>query len=118
MKSLNTKNALVRLGEDIRTARKKRRIPTAEFAERIGVTEGTLARLEKGDPGVRIGTLAMALLALGELPRLEGLLDPGTDGTGLLLDRSKLPKRIDRKRPARPTTPSGPTPDDDDGEVF
>jgi len=118
MESLNTQKALVRLGEDIRTARKKRRIPMAEFAERIGVTEGTLARLEKGDPGVRIGTLGMALLALGELDRLEGLLDPGADGTGLLLDRSRLPKRIDRKRPTVATSSDERLPDDEDGEVF
>ena len=118
MESLKAQAVLTRLGEDIRTARKKRRIPTKEFADRIGVGEGTLARLEKGDPGVRIGTLAMALLALGELDRLEGLLDPGVDGTGLLLDRSRLPKRIDRKRPRKPAPPDGPLIDDDDGAVF
>ncbi len=117
MESLKTQDVLIRLGEDIRTARKKRRIPTAEFAERIGVREGTLARLEKGDPGVRIGTLAMALLALGELDRLEELLDPGDDGTGLLLDRSRLPKRIDRKRPKKPPSSDIPL-SDDDGMVF
>lgn len=116
MESLKARNAITRLGEDVRTARKKRRIPTKEFAERIGVGEGTLARLEKGDPGVRIGTLAMALLALGEIDRLERLLDPGDDGTGLLLDRSRLPKRIDRKRARMPKTPD--TLKDDDGMVF
>lgn len=116
MESLNVRNAIIRLGGDVRTARKKRRIPTKEFAERIGVGEGTLARLEKGDPGIRIGTLAMALLALGELDRLEGLLDPGDDGTGLLLDRDRLPKRIDRKRAKTPK--SADALDDDDGMVF
>jgi len=117
MQSVRVQNVLVSLGADIRTARKKRRIPTAEFAERIGVSEGTLSRLEKGDPGIRIGSLGMALLTLGELDRLEQLLDPGRDGTGLLLDQSRLPKRIDRKRSLKSTSPDAPLVDDD-GTVF
>jgi len=117
MQSVRLQNVLIRLGADIRTARKKRRIPTAEFAERIGVSEGTLSRLEKGDPGIRIETLGMALLTLGELDRLEQLLDPGGDGTGLLLEQSRLPKRIDRKRSSKSTSPDAPLVDDD-GTVF
>lgn len=79
-------------------ARLKRRISVKGFAERIGVSESTVARLEKGDDGVSIGTLAMACLVLGEIDRISDFLDPGSDDTGLLLDREALPKRIDSKR--------------------
>lgn len=96
--SVSARRALEALGANIKTARLKRRISVKGFAERIGVSESTVARLEKGDDGVSIGTLAMACLVLGEIDRISDFLDAGTDDTGLLLDRESLPKRIDRKR--------------------
>ncbi len=122
--SLNARRALETLGANIRTARLKRRISVKGFAERVGVSESTISRLEKGDDGVSIGTLAMACLVLGEIGRLSDFLDPGSDNTGLLLDRRALPKRIDRKRGARPTgtvkdeTALSDSGDDDEGIGF
>ncbi|MCF6221433.1 MAG: helix-turn-helix domain-containing protein [Robiginitomaculum sp.] len=96
--SINARKALETLGTDLKTARLKRRISIKSFAERIGMSESTVIRLEKGHEGVSIGTLAMACLVLGELDRISNFLDPGSDDTGLLLDRERLPKRISRKR--------------------
>ncbi len=90
----SVQRALRELGRDIRIARKKRRIPVADFAERMGVSAGTLVRLEKGDSGVAVGVVAMALLALGELHRLGSMIDVSTDDTGLMLDLDTLPQRI------------------------
>ncbi len=124
MSSLNARRALEALGVNIKTARLKRRISIKGFAERIGVSESTIIRLEKGDGGVSIGTLAMVCLVLGELDRISAFLDPGSDNTGLLLDREALPKRIDRKRkPGLPPSGKGqenPSPDmdDEDGVGF
>lgn len=101
IRSLKARRALEALGANIKTARLKRRISVREFGERIGVSERTVIRLEKGDDGVSIGALAMACLALGEIDRISNFLDPGTDDIGLLLDREALPKRIDRKRGGR-----------------
>lgn len=122
--SLNARRALEALGANIKTARLKRRISVQGFAERVGVSESTISRLEKGDDGVSIGTLAMACLVLGEIERISDFLDPGSDDTGLLLDREALPKRIDRKRGSRRaesakgenTLPDGS--DDDEGVGF
>ena len=105
--SPNAHHALRSLGADLRVARLKRRIPMKEFAERVGVSERTVARLEKGDGGVGIGTLAMACMVLGELDRISGFLDAGSDVTGLLMERERLPRRIDTRR--RPEAPSGST---------
>ena len=104
--SLNAQRALATLGANLKTARLKRRIPVKGFAERAGVSESTVIRLEKGDGGVSVGTLAMACLVLGEIDRLADFLDPGTDDTGLLLDRATLPKRIDQKRVGKPAGPA------------
>ena len=95
----SVQRALRALGRDIRVARKKRRMPVADFAARMGVSQGTLARLERGQSGVSLGALAMALLALGELRRLDELLDVSKDDTGLMLDIDSLPQRIRRPRP-------------------
>ena len=71
----------------------------------MGVSPGTVVRLERGEPGVAVGVVAMALLALGELNRLEGLLDVSRDDTGLMLDMDSLPQRIRRRsRPAKERT--------------
>lgn len=96
--SLSARRALEALGANIKTARLKRRISIKGFAGRIGVSESTVIRLEKGHEGVSIGTLAMACLVLGELDRISDFLDAGSDDTGLLLAREMLPKRIDGKR--------------------
>ena len=69
--------ALEALGANIKTARLKRRISVQGFAQRIGVSASTVARLEKGDGGVSIGTLAMACLVLGEIDRICDFLDAG-----------------------------------------
>lgn len=122
MSSFQVQNALRRLGQDIQVARKKRRMSVADFCERIGVTDKTLAKLEKGESGVRIETLAMALMVLGELHRLEELLDPARDATGLVLDHGRLPQRIaSRRKVASPK--EGPSPArsdeiDDEGSAF
>ena len=98
IKSIQARRALESLGRNIRMARLKRRIPVKGLAERAGVSESTIIRLEKGDDGVSVGTVAMCCLALGEIARISDFLDPGSDNTGLLLDRETLPKRIAGKR--------------------
>ena len=90
--------ALKRLGAQLKIARIKRRISVKGFAEHIGASQSTVARLERGDAGVSIGTLAMACLVLGEIDRISEFFDPATDDTGLSLEQAALPKRIRSKR--------------------
>ncbi|MEZ5934835.1 MAG: helix-turn-helix transcriptional regulator [Alphaproteobacteria bacterium] len=123
--SLSARRALEALGANIKTARLKRRISVKGFAERAGVSESTITRLEKGDDGVSIGTLAMACLVLGEIDRVSGFLDPSSDDTGLLLDKETLPKRIDRPRRTKRTVSENkaqfdtpPDGDDEEGVGF
>ena len=134
MSSLQVKSALSQLGRDIQAARKRRRMSVADFCNRIGVSDKTLAKLERGEGGVRLETLAMALLALGMLARLASIADPSSDSTGIGLDREKLPERIrQRGRSASVRTGKGArtTPanlkdaskrstvlDDDEGTAF
>jgi len=117
--SLRARKALKALGANVKTARLKRRISIEGFAERVGVSNRTIMRLEKGGDGVSIGTLAMACLVLGELELISGFLDPGSDSTGLLMERENLPKRIDKPRRGKITDKqsASPPPETDDNGV-
>jgi DNA-binding XRE family transcriptional regulator len=96
------KNAMGKLGSDLRDARLRRRIPVALMASRVFISRTTLVKLEKGDPGVAMGTYAAALWALGMIDRLRELASAGSDEVGLALEGERLPKRI-QIRPMRMT---------------
>ena len=85
--------ALERLGQDIRNARLRRSIAVADLAMRAGTSASSIARLEKGDPGVAIGTLADGLVVLGLVERLADLIDVRKDDLGLALSTERLPQR-------------------------
>jgi len=93
---LPVKRALAKLGDDIRTARLRRRIPTTLMAERMMVTRTTLRKVEKGDAGVSMGIYATALFIVGMTQRLYELADVRDDLVGQQLEEERLPKRIRR----------------------
>ncbi|MBI4603341.1 MAG: helix-turn-helix domain-containing protein [Planctomycetes bacterium] len=94
--------ALRKLGHDLRDARRRRRIPVAVMAERASISRMTLSKLEKGHPGVSLGTYATVLFVLGLAERLGELADPGKDALGLALEEERLPQRIRRRPKAAP----------------
>lgn len=56
---------LEHLGERLRLARRRRKITSTLFAERMGMSRETLRRLEMGDPTISIGAYLRALHVLG-----------------------------------------------------
>ena len=74
MSNLRAQRALVDLGRNIKQARLARRLAMLDLAERAGVSEKTIQRLERGDAGVGIGKLAGVLAALGEPDALAEIL--------------------------------------------
>ena len=93
MGSPKSRAALERLGRDLRGARLRRGIAIADLAARAGTSASSIARLEKGDPGVGIGTLADVLVVLGLLDRLADLIDIRKDDLGLALAAERQPRR-------------------------
>lgn len=85
---------LRKLGQDMRTARRRRRIKAAILAERAGISSPTLRKIEKGEPGVSMGMYARVLFSLGMIERLAELADVRNDDLGLMLEEEKLPARI------------------------
>jgi transcriptional regulator with XRE-family HTH domain len=70
---------LAELGANLSIARKRRKESLKTWAGRIGVSEPTLARMERGDPGVAIGTYATALWLMGRAQALPELAAPQLD---------------------------------------
>jgi transcriptional regulator with XRE-family HTH domain len=92
------RRSLVKFGQDLARARRKRRLTIAMMAERMGVGENTYSRLERGDPTVAMGAYAMALFVLGFGGALGEVADVRRDGIGLQLDEEHLPKRVRVKK--------------------
>ena len=93
--------SLEKLGHDIDVARRRRRLTTSMMAERLGVSRPTYLNVEKGHPGVSLGTYAMALFALGLGTPFADLADAARDSQGLQLEAEQLPIRVRPKKDPR-----------------
>ncbi|HEU4883932.1 MAG TPA: hypothetical protein VFT45_16855 [Longimicrobium sp.] len=66
----------------------------AVLAERALISRTTLTKVEKGDPGVSMGSYATVLFVLGLADRLSGLAAAASDAVGLALEEERLPARV------------------------
>ena len=87
------------LGENLAVARKRRREPLKAWAQRIGVSEPTLMRMEKGDPSVSMGVYATALWLMGRSQVIADLAAPEHD-QGALEDAVRVAKARAVRKPA------------------
>ena len=89
---------LRQLGDNLAIARKRRRESLKDWAQRIGVSEPTLTRMEKGDPSVSMGVYATALWLIGRSQAMAEFAAPEHD-RGALEDAVRVAKaRSVRKR--------------------
>ncbi len=58
-------NLLNQLGENIKLARKRRKLTTVQVSERAGIDRTTLYEIEKGNPSVSLGAYFNTLRVLG-----------------------------------------------------
>jgi transcriptional regulator with XRE-family HTH domain len=82
------------LGAGVRLGRRERRWTVAELAERVGVSETTMLKIEHGDPGVGLG-IALEAATLTGVP----LFDEDRSRRGLEAARVEdrlalLPRRV------------------------
>jgi len=68
------------------------------MADRAFISRTTLVKLEKGEPGVAMGTYAAVLFVLGRIDRLRELAEARSDEIGLSLEKERLPQRISIRR--------------------
>lgn len=75
------------LGANVRLGRGERRWTVAELAERVGVSEATMLKVEHGDPGVRLG-IAFEAAALVGVPLFD------EDDSRRALEATRLEDRL------------------------
>lgn len=96
-----TKEALRLLGQEIRLARKRRRMSEADLAARVGIARSTVQLIEKGDPKVEIGLVFEAAAITGvslfgaDLAALRDRQDRVADKLALLPQSVRRPKRTE-----------------------
>lgn len=63
-------------GRCIHTQRLRQRVKGADLCARMGISQATLRRLERGDPGAGVGIYLTAMLILGVLDRVSPVVYP------------------------------------------
>lgn len=81
-----TEAALSTLGAHLAVGRIRRRLSQRTWAQRMGVSVPTLARMESGDPSVAMGLYATALWLLGRDGELSRIAAPEHDAGALELN--------------------------------
>jgi transcriptional regulator with XRE-family HTH domain len=85
---------LEELGQRVRIARVRRRLSTDDLAQACGIGRRTLYRIERGDPGIALGSFLSVLWKLALLDTIRGVADPDTDDHGKILEAAARPKRV------------------------
>ena len=74
------------LAQHIVVARKRRRETQAQWAKRLGVSQPTMARVERGDPSVAMATYVMCMWLIKPSMGLADLIAPQADDASLELE--------------------------------
>lgn len=92
----DTENILKTMGEQIKTARLRRKLSATLVAERAGVSRSTLWKVENGNPSVAVGIYAAVLHALNNIDK-DLLKIAGDDELGRKLQDIELLRRGKRQ---------------------
>lgn len=83
--------ALKRLGQNIKTARLRRKFSREELASKIGISRYVLADIESGKPTTAIAAYLGTLWAMDLLEPIRTVADPDLDEIGKTLERARAP---------------------------
>ena len=98
-------HGLRKLGADLKSARRRRRISTSLMAERASISRTTLVKIEKGESSVAMEKYAMVCFVIGMIDRLSDIADIRHDELAVSLEEDYLPKRIRYKKKKSPEEP-------------
>ena len=72
--------------QHIVTARKRRKETQAQWAQRLGVSQPAMARIERGDPAVAMASYVMCMWLVNQAHGLADLIAPHNDHASLEQD--------------------------------
>lgn len=93
---------IAQLGQNIAIARKRRAESQAQWARRLGVSQPTMARIERGDPAVSMASYVMCMWLINQAQGLAELISPLNDHAALDKEVAKVRTRRQPARPAQP----------------
>ena len=91
------RETLAELGKRLQAARIERNDTMEVFAQRLGVSVGTVRAMERGAPTVQVGAWLNALWILNQLDPITHVLEPKES----LLDRFRAQEKRRRQRASR-----------------
>ena len=83
------------LAQNIVIARKRRGETQAQWAKKLGVSQPTMARIERGDPAVAMASYVMCMWLINQAEGLANLIAPFSDRAAL--EREVMKVRAKRK---------------------
>lgn len=95
------------LAQNIVIARKRRKETQAQWAKKLGVSQPTMARIERGDPAVAMASYVMCMWLINPASALADLVSPQSDHISLERDIAKLRARGEPVRPSSPNKRGG-----------
>lgn len=95
-----------RLGQHIAIARKRRGETQAQWARRLGVSQPTMARIERGDPSVAMASYVMCMWLVNPAMAVADVIAPQNDHAAL--EREVTRVKGSRKA-AKNAVPPGPS---------
>ena len=97
------------LAQNIVIARKRRGESQAQWAKKLGISQPTMARMERGDPSVAMASYVMCMWLINQANGLADLIAPLNDHAALEQEVAKAQVRGKRK-PAAAMPPVASTP--------
>ena len=96
-----------KLAQNIAVARKRRGETQAQWAKKLGVSQPTFARIERGDPGVAMASYVMCMWLIDPAVGLADLVSPQSDQSALEREVRKITKKRKAAVPADPAKLAG-----------
>ena len=81
------------LAQNIVLARKRRNETQAQWAKKLGVSQPTMARIERGDPAVAMASYVMCMWLVNQATGLADLIAPQNDHASLEREVAKIRSR-------------------------
>lgn len=91
------------LAQNIVIARKRRKETQAQWAKKLGVSQPTMARIERGDPAVAMASYVMCMWLINPNCSLADLIAPQDDHVPLERDIAKIRARHTAVAPSVPS---------------